>query len=42
VEEASVQLKSYLRGIEARLLPMTNGERDGTPARRRLLEQLER
>jgi energy-coupling factor transporter ATP-binding protein EcfA2 len=41
VAEAPRRLASYLREVEARLLPLAPGENDGTPARERLLRRLE-
>jgi thymidylate kinase len=41
VGEAEQALKSYLGTIKTRLRPIGVGERDGSPRRRRLLEQLE-
>jgi hypothetical protein len=41
VADAPRRLASYLRDVEARLLPLVPGEQDGTPARERLLRRLE-
>jgi hypothetical protein len=39
--DAPRRLATYLRDVEARLLPLVPGEHDGTPARQRLLRRLE-